>query len=72
MELLDRVVGRIGNGYRLCVVLGDLNGWFVDRLRICIACGFGVPGEKDNGRRVIDFCAEMESCVGNTYFKHKR
>ena len=27
-------------------MLGDLNG------------AFGVPGENDNGRRVIDFCAE--------------
>ena len=27
---LDRVVERVGNGYKLCV-LGDLNGWVGDR-----------------------------------------
>ena len=42
MNDLDRVVDRVGNGYRLCV-LGDLNS-----------------GENDDGRRVIDFCAEMD------------
>ena len=38
-------------------MLGDLNGWAGDRLREGITGGFGVPGE-NNGRRVIDFCAE--------------
>ena len=28
-------------------------------------------GKNDNGRRVIDFCAERGLCVSNTYFKHK-
>ena len=32
---------------------------------------FGVPGENENGRRVAEFCAERELCVGNTYFEHK-
>ena len=32
--------------------------------------GFSVPGENDNGRRVIDFCAKRGLCAGNTYFKH--
>ena len=33
--------------------------------------GFRVPGENDNGRRVIDFCAERRFSVSNTYFEHK-
>ena len=36
-----------------------------------ITGGLGVLGENDNGRRVTDFCAERELCVGNTYFMHK-
>ena len=27
---LNRIVDRVGNGYRLCM-LGDLNGWTGDR-----------------------------------------
>ena len=53
----------------LCM-LGDLNGWVGDKLRICKTGGFGVPGENDNGR-TIDFCAENNGYVGNTYFKQK-
>ena len=30
---------------------------------------FGVPG--DNGRRVVELCAESELCVGNTYLKRR-
>ena len=26
---MDRTMGRVGNGYRLCI-LGDLNGWIGD------------------------------------------
>ena len=36
-----------------------------------ITGGFGVPGGKDSGWRVIDFCAERELYVTNTYFEHK-
>ena len=60
----------IGNGYRLCF-LGDLNGWIGDRTRADIAGAFGVSGENDNGRRVVEFCEERGLCVGNTYFKHR-
>ena len=28
---------------------------------------FGVPGENDNGRRVVEFCAERGMCVCVTY-----
>ena len=54
---LDRTVDRVGNGYRLCV-LGDLNRWIGDRVRASITSAFGVPGENENGRRVVEFCAE--------------
>ena len=49
---------RRGNGYRLCV-LGDLNGWFGDRVRVGINGAFEVPGENENRRKAIEFCAEM-------------
>ena len=38
----------------------------LDRLRVDITGGFAVPGEKDNGRKVIDFCAEKGLSVSNT------
>ena len=47
---------RIVNGYRLCV-LGDLNGWVGNRLRLSATDVFRVPGEIDNGKRVVGFCA---------------
>ena len=49
----------------------DLNGWIGDRTRACITGVFGIPGENDNGRRVMEFCAERGLCVGNTYSKHR-
>ena len=36
-----------------------------------ITGAFGVLGENDNGRRVVEFYAERGLCVGNTYFKQK-
>ena len=30
----------------------------------------GVPGENENGRRVIDCCAERGLSLSNTYFEH--
>ena len=47
---LDKVVDRVGNGYKLCV-LADLNGLFGDKMRADITAVFGVMGENDNGRR---------------------
>ena len=32
-------------------------------MRAGITDGFGVPGEKNNGRRVIDFCVERNLSV---------
>ena len=54
---IDRTLDSIGNGYRLCI-LRDLNGCIGDR----ITCAFGAPGENDNSRRVVEFCAERD-CV---------
>ena len=41
----------------MLLVVGALNG--------CIA--FGVPGKNDNGRRLVEFCAERGLYVGNTF-----
>ena len=40
-------------------------------MRAGITGAFGVPREKENGGRVVEFCAESGLCVGNTYFEHK-
>ena len=63
---MDRTLNSIGSGYRLCI-LGDLNGWIGDRTRASITGAFGVPGENDNSRRVVEFCEERGLCVGNTF-----
>ena len=48
---LERVVDRLDTEYRL-YLLGDLNGWVRDRMRLSITSVFGVTGENGNGRRV--------------------
>ena len=53
-------------------ILGDLNEWIGDMKRVGITGAFGVPGENDNGIRVVEFCEERELCVGSTYFKYTR
>ena len=55
----------VGDGYRL-YILGDLNGWIGDGTRSDITGAFGVPGENDNGRRMVEFFLEKGLCVGNT------
>ena len=77
---LDRIVDRLGNGYRSCVV-GDFNlfiYYFIseilmdgvgDKMRVGIIGAFGVPGENDNGR-VVDLCAERELRVWVTQIEH--
>ena len=67
---MDIILDSVENGYRSCI-LGDLNGWIGDRTRAGITSAFGVPGENDNGRRVVEFWEEMGLCVGNTYFNHR-
>ena len=66
---MGRVVDRVGYEYQLCV-LEDLNGWVGGRVKVSMSGAFRVPGENDNGRRVVDFCAERELYVGKTYFEH--
>ena len=51
--------------------MGDLNGWIGERVRAGITRAFGVPGENDNGRRAVEFCAQSGLCIGNAYFKHR-
>ena len=41
---MDRILDRVGNGYRLCI-LRDLNGWIGDGMRPGITAAFGVPEE---------------------------
>ena len=53
----------VGNGYRLCILEG-LNGWIGDRTRDGIIGAFGVPGENDNGTRVVEFCAGKGNVCG--------
>ena len=36
-------------------MLGDLNGWIGDRVRASITGAFGVPGEYENERIVVEF-----------------
>ena len=63
-------MNRVGNGYRLCI-LGDLSGWIEDKVKVGKTSAFGVLGENDNGKRVVESCAERELCVGKIYFKHR-
>ena len=56
----------VGKGYRL-YILGDLNGWLGDRTIAGITGAFEVPGDNDNGRRVVEFWAERRLCVGNIF-----
>ena len=65
---MNRILDSIGSEYRLCI-LGDLNGWIGDRRRAGITGAFGVLGENDNGKRVVEFCAERGK--SNTYFKRR-
>ena len=55
---MDRIVDRVGNWYKLSV-MGDLNGSIGYRVRTSITGAFGVPGENDNGRRVVELCVEL-------------
>ena len=66
----DRILDRARNECRLCI-RGDLNGGIGERTRISTTGTFGVPGENDNGKRVVEFCAETGMCVSNSYLKHR-
>ena len=45
-------------------MLEDLNGWIGNRVRTGITVAFGVEGENENGRRVVEFCAERGAVCG--------
>ena len=49
---MNRTLDSVRNGYRLCI-LQVLNGRIGDRTRAGITSAFGVPKEKDSGRRVV-------------------
>ena len=55
---MERILDRVENGYRLCI-LGNLDGQIGDRKKASVTGAFGVPGENYNGRRLVEFCAEM-------------
>ena len=40
-------------------------------VRVGVTGGFGAPGEIDNEGRVVEFCAERELCLDNTYYENK-
>ena len=48
---------------------GRSNEWIGDRVRAGITGAFGVLGENDNSRRVVEFYGERGLCMSNTYFK---
>ena len=50
---MNRNLDSVVNGYRLCI-LGDLNVWIGDRTKGGITGAIGVPGENDNGRKVVE------------------
>ena len=47
---------RISNGYSLCS--GRFERWVRNRVSVGITSAFGVPGENNTGKRVVEFCAE--------------
>ena len=53
-------------------MMGDLSGWVEDRVKKKITVAFGVPGESENGRKVVRVLCRKELCICNTYFKHKK
>ena len=55
---MDRILDRLGNGYKLCI-LRYQNVWI------------GVPEDIDNCRRGLEFCAERDLCVGSTCFEQR-
>ena len=63
---MNRILDSVGNRYRLCI-LRDVNGWIGDRTRAGISGAFGIAGENDNDRRVVEFCEERGLCVSNTF-----
>ena len=55
-----------GTGSGMTWMGGTLNGWIGDRMRDGIIGALKVPGDNDNGRRAVEFCAERGLCLVNT------
>ena len=53
------------------VVLGDLNARVGAGEVEGVVGRYGVPGENENGERLLDMCVEKELVIGNSYFKKK-
>ena len=53
----DRILVRVDNGHKLGV-MGELNGWIGYWVRDDITGAFGVPGENEKERRVLNINAE--------------
>ena len=45
------------------IVMGDLNGRIGVQKRDIITGAFGVEGENENGKVMIDFCKSRDMCV---------
>ena len=46
-------------------------GWIEYKVKTGIIGTFGIPGENDNGRRVVEFCVEGGLYMDNIYFEYK-
>ena len=53
------------------VVLGDLNARVGDGELECVVGKYGVSGENESGKRLLDMCVEQELAIGNSFFKKK-
>ena len=67
---LKGVLDRVNRGFRV-IVMGDFNGRIGVQKRDGITGAFGVEGENENGKVIIDFCKSRDMCVSNTFFAHK-
>ena len=53
------------------VVLGDLNARVGDGEGEGVVGKYGVTGENESGKRLLDMCVEQELVIGNSFFKKK-
>ena len=68
-ELTRCVDGLSARNY--VVVLGDLNARVGDGEVEGVVGKYGVPGENENGERLLDMCVEQKLVKGNSFFKKK-
>ena len=54
------------------VVLGDLNARVGDGEVEDVVRKYGVPGENESGKRLLDKCVEQELVIGNSFFQEER